>query len=419
MTKSPFLRSIAVLILSGLWVPVAGQTTPPGESPTEREQVAEEKASDAEPSETEESQPIERMELQNFQPRPMLVVKKTDIRSAKFPVVNVHTHLNRRLRSSEQALEDYVGLMDRCGIAITVNLDCKLGEEFDESAAYAWKDYKARVVQFVNIDWIGDGKRKEPAGWDCQRPDFARRVAMQLKDAVAKGASGLKLFKQFGLGYRDADGSFLKIDDPRWDSIWKTCGELGIPVIMHTADPVAFFEPIDEKNERYEELSRHPNWSFHGDEFPSHAELLAARNRVIGRHPKTNFIGAHVGNYSEDLETVSEWLNKYPNFYIEIASRIGELGRKPYSARRFFLEHSDRIMFGTDGPKPEPRMHLYFRFLETYDEHFPYSEQPFPPQGFWNIYGIKLPDEILRKVYYENAAKLIPGVKEKLNKPHP
>ena len=354
------------------------------------------------------------LKLQEFRPRPMLVVNKSNIRKAKFPVVNVHTHLNRRLRNSKQGLDDYLGLMDRCGIALTVNLDCKLGDAFDETADFAWNDYKDRVIQFVNIDWIGGGSRDSPSSWDCQRFDFPRTVVMQLEAAVERGASGLKLFKQFGLAYQNADGTLLKIDDPRWDPIWQACGRLGIPVIMHTADPVAFFQPIDRTNERYEELSRHPEWSFYGDEFPSHAELIAARNAVIAKHPNTKFIGAHVANYPEDLSEVSEWLRKYPNLYVEIASRIGELGRKPYSAREFFLEFSDRIMFGTDGPKPEPRMHLYFRFLESKDEYFPYSEKPFPPQGLWNIYGIGLPEDTLKKVYFENAMRIIPGVKEKL-----
>ena len=389
------------LVLFGTCMPSAGQKRTP------------QKAAEGPPTTNQNAR--RRIELQDFRPRPMLVVKSSNLTSAKFPVVNVHTHLNRRMRNSQPALADYVGLMDRCGIAVSVNLDCTLGADFDESSGYAWQKYRDRVVQFVNINWIGDGKREEPGSWDCHRPDFARRICRQLDEAVKKGASGLKLFKSFGLKYRNADGSLVQIDDPRWDPIWKKCGELRIPVIMHTADPVAFFEPVDETNERYEELSRHPDWSFFGDSFPSHAELIAARNRIIARHPETKFIGAHLANYPEDLEAVGRWLDQYPNLYVEIASRIGELGRKPYSARKFFIEHSDRILFGTDGPKPEPRMHLYFRFLESYDEYFPYSEQAFPPQGFWNIYGLGLPDDVLRKVYFENAVRLIPGVKERLD----
>jgi predicted TIM-barrel fold metal-dependent hydrolase len=181
-------------------------------------------------------------------------------------------------------------------------------------------------------------------------------------------------------------------------------------VIIHTADPAAFFEPVDATNERWEELSRHPDWSFYGGDFPSRDELLAARNRVIARHPKTQFIGAHVANNAEDLKTVGAWLDRYPNLWIEPASRISELGRQPFTAREFLIRYGDRLLFGTDGPWPEKRLQLYWRFLETHDESFPYSEKEPPPQGLWQIYGLDLPNEVLRKLYYENAVKLIPGI---------
>jgi predicted TIM-barrel fold metal-dependent hydrolase len=241
-------------------------------------------------------------------------------------------------------------------------------------------------------------------------------MTIELTDAQRKGVSGLKIFKDFGLVYRNPDGTLIKIDDPRWDPIWEVCGRLQLPVLIHTADPAAFFLPIDERNERWEELSRHPDWSFPPDRFPSRAELLAARNRVIARHPKTIFIGAHVANNPEDLQAVGQWFDKYPNLYADIASRIGELGRQPYTARRFFIRYADRIVFGTDGPWPETRMRLYWRFLETYDEYFPYSEKDFPPQGLWNIYGLGLPDDVLVKVYHENAAKIVPGVQQRLER---
>ena len=208
------------------------------------------------------------------------------------------------------------------------------------------------------------------------------------------------------------DGTLLKIDDPRFDPIWKTCGELGLPVIIHTSDPAAFFQPIDHKNERWEELSRHPDWSFFGDQFPAREELLAARNRVIKRHPGTTFIGAHFANSSEDLGTLSKWLNEYPNLVVEFASRINELGRQPYTARKFFIKYQDRILFGTDGPWSELRLSYYWRFLETYDEYFPYSETKPQPQGMWRIYGIGLPDDVLKKIYHENAIRIIPGIND-------
>lgn len=354
--------------------------------------------------------------LSRFRPESTLKVKQTPLTRARFPVVDIHTHFRYRLKHAPELLDEYVKLMDRNNIAVCVSLDGKLGDDFDEHAKYLWTKYPDRFLIFANVDWIGDGRSDDPATWDCQREDFAHRTALALAAARQKGASGLKLFKQFGLGYRNPDGSFIKIDDPRWDPIWRKCGELGLPVIIHTADPAAFFRTIDETNERWEELHRHPEWSFPADTFPSRQALLEARNRVIGRHPRTTFIGAHMANNSEDLATVAGWLEKFPNLYLEFASRIGELGRQPYTARDFMLDHADRVLFGTDGPWPETRIRLYWRFLETFDENFPYSEKPFPPQGLWNIYGLGLPDDVLTKVYHGNAIRILPGLKSKFDR---
>jgi predicted TIM-barrel fold metal-dependent hydrolase len=354
--------------------------------------------------------------LRNFRPQSQLKVGENLRSQGKFPVVDVHTHFHYKLRSSEQALDDFVALMDRNQIAVCVSLDGKLGGQLEEHKKFLWKNYKDRFVIFAHVDWIGDGNKDDPSSWACHRDGFAERTAKQLADGVRNGASGLKIFKMFGLRYRNPDGTLIKIDDPRWDPIWKACGDLGIPIIIHTADPAAFFDPIDEKNERWEELSRHPDWSFHGGDYPSRRELLDARNRVVARHPKTQFIGAHLANNSEDLTTVSQWLEKYPNLWIEPASRIGELGRQPFTARKFLIKHADRLLFGTDGPWPEPRLNIYWRFFETNDESFDYSEKVPPPQGMWQIYGVDLPDDVLQKLYHTNAAKLIPGVAERVEK---
>jgi predicted TIM-barrel fold metal-dependent hydrolase len=353
--------------------------------------------------------------LDKFRPMSMLTVPEHLVQRARFPVVDVHFHPRVRFHHDPKLLDDYVTqVMDRQNIAVCVSLDGQMGESFLEHRKYLWERYRDRFVIFANIDWRGDGKLDEPATWDCQRADFGRRMAADLAKLKAEGASGLKVFKDFGLVYRNPDGSLIKVDDPRWDPIWAACGELGLPVLIHTADPAAFFLPLDETNERWEELKRHPDWSFHGK--ADRAELLAALLRVVGRHPKTRFIGAHVASNSEDLKTVAGWLDAHPNLYVDIAARISELGRQPYTARKFMIDYADRVLFGTDGPRVSTRLLLHWRFLETFDEYFPYSENAFPPQGFWRIYGLGLPGEVLKKIYFENAARIIPGVKERVEK---
>jgi predicted TIM-barrel fold metal-dependent hydrolase len=354
--------------------------------------------------------------LENFRPKSMLKVAEHQLSRARFPVVDVHTHFRHKFHGSAEELENWVRLMDRNNIAVCVSLDGQWDDLLDEHAKLLWSKHRDRFAIFANIDWQGAGKAGEPATWDCHRPDFARRTARELAAARQRGACGLKIFKQFGLEYKNSDGSPIKIDDPRWDGIWQACGDLGFPVLIHVADPAAFFLPIDETNERWEELHRHPEWSFFGQQFPQREELLAAFLRVVKRHPKTTFISAHVASNAENLTAVGQWLDECPNLYTEIASRIAELGRQPRAARRFIEKYQDRILFGTDGPWPEERVRLYWRFLETDDEYFRYSERPFPPQGFWNIYGINLPDDVLRKLYSENAARIIPDFGERLER---
>lgn len=371
---------------------------------------AQEEANESPPLDGRDGRPLA---LEEFRPKSQLVLPNHQPPRAKFPVVDVHVHPRGRFRHVPERLDEFVRVMDEQNVALCVSLDGRLGEELEEHKAYL-APYADRFLIFANVDWQGSGRRDDPASWDCHRPDFGHRMADALADAQRRGAVGLKVFKALGLYYKNPDGSLIAIDDPRWDPIWEACGRLGMPVLMHTADPVAFFEPIDQYNERWEELHRRPYWSFYGDEFPSHAELLAARNRVIARHPDTTFIGAHIANYPENLAEVSKWLDEYPNLMVDTASRIAELGRQPYTARKFIIKYADRIMFGTDGPRPAARMLPNWRFFETRDEYFPYAENPFPPQGLWNIHGIGLPDDVLRKLYSENAARIIPGVKEKL-----
>ena len=353
--------------------------------------------------------------LENFRPKPMLKVDETHVQRAKFPVIDVHTHFGIRLRHSAEQRDAFVKLMDRNNIALCVSLDGGLGDDLDEHIKFL-SPHADRFAVFANIDWQGGGNVDDPATWDMHRPDFSRRIAVQLKDAKERGAIGLKIFKAFGLELKNPDGSLVKIDDDRWDPIWQACGEVGFPILIHTADPAAFFETIDETNERWEELHRRPDWSFYGPQFPKREELLAALMRVVERHPRTTFIAAHMANYAEDLSQAEQWVERYPNLYVEFASRISELGRQPYTASKFLKKYADRVLFGTDGPWPEERIQLYWRFLETEDEYFRYSEKEFPPQGLWNIYGVGRPADDLRKIYHENAIRLMPALGEKFKR---
>jgi len=247
-------------------------------------------------------------------------------------------------------------------------------------------------------------------------PRYPQLQADVIERAAAAGARGLKILKTLGLYLRDPDGTLVPVDDPRFDPMWEACGGLGLPVFIHVGDPAAFFLPVDRFNERYEELAANPDWSFHGRDYPSREALLEARNRVVARHPRTRFVGLHVGNNPEDLETVSGWLERHPNLDVEIGARIAELGRQPRGTRRFFDRHRDRILFGTDVVTDDPaaaaeryaaRYEISFRFLETEDEYFPYWTGKVPSQGRWHIYGLGLPDEILKSLYHDNAARLL------------
>ncbi len=199
----------------------------------------------------------------------------------------------------------------------------------------------------------------------------------------------------------------MSVDDARLDPLWQAAGELQLPVLIHVADPVAFFDPLDSTNERWEELNAHPDWQFPSPPFPPFNAITDAFANLISRHPQTTFIGAHVGCYSENLAWVSALLDRCPNFYVDISARISELGRQPYTARRFFLNYPDRILFGSDTVANVKAYQRYYRFLETDDEYFDYGLSKLPAQGRWQIYGVFLPDDVLEKVYRLNAERVM------------
>jgi predicted TIM-barrel fold metal-dependent hydrolase len=331
------------------------------------------------------------LKLVDWQPVSQLITKKTEIIKAKFPVIDIHNHLG-----DLENTEHYLAEMDKAGVWKCVSLDALSKDDFyKEHLKVSAAVGKDRFLPFFRPDFS-----------KIDEPNFGLKEAEKLEKAVEMGCRGLKISKALGLGFRDASGKFVAVDDPRIDPIWAKCGELGIPVEIHVSDPKAFFTPIDQYNERYDELGQNPEWSFYGDGFPSKMEILEARNRVIEKHPNTIFIGAHFGNLPEDLAVVGSWLDSYPNFYVDIDARISELGRQPYTARKFFIKYQDRILFGTDTPCDAEAYRLYFRFLETDDEYI----DPTPAhklQGRWMIYGLYLPDDVLEKIYNKNALKIL------------
>ena len=354
----------------------------------------------------------EKLALEDYVPKSMLHVPETKVPRARFPAIDFHTHLSWTPRDGQKphhntTPEKALEVMDRRNVRVMVNLTGGYGPVLEENIRYWQRPHPDRFVVFTEPWW---GRFTEP-----NYPTFQ---AEQIEHAKRVGAKGLKLTKTLGLYLREQGktGPLVKVDDRRFDPMWEAAGAARLPVAIHTSDPEAFFLPTDKYNERYEELSAHPDWSFHGRDFPSNRELHEARNRVVARHPRTHFVYLHVGN-AEDLTWVSEWLERYQNTSVEIGARIGELGRQPRAARRFFDKYQDRIMFGTDAvpdgfetPQQifgDELYEIYYRFLETEDEYFDYAPAPKPPQGRWRIYGLGLPDKILRKVYWENAARLL------------
>ena len=236
---------------------------------------------------------------------------------------------------------------------------------------------------------------------------FADWAAGRLRLQKDWGAQGLKIWKPFGLSVRDHHDALVSIDDPRLDSIWNTAGELGLPVLIHVADPVAFFWNLDSENERWEELLEHPDWHFPASQYPAFESIVQSLANLVARFPETTFIGAHVGCYAENLEWVGSLLDRCPNFYVDIGARIPELGRQPYTARKFFIRYADRILFGTDMSPDLDYYRIYYRFLESDDEYFNYDKVNPPGSGRWRIYGLHLPDDVLKKVYFQNAKRVI------------
>jgi hypothetical protein len=341
-----------------------------------------------------------KMLLENFRPHSKLVTRDTPVERPRFPAIDAHNHLGEAFGGWDQRpLPKLLDLLDQAGILRYVDLDGGWGEELLNAHLDHFKlPAPERFQVFGGVDW----KR-----WLEMGAAFPEWAAGRLRVQKRHGAEGLKIWKGFGLQVRDPEDRLVQVDDPRLDPLWATAGELGLPVMIHVADPAAFFDSVDETNERWEELGQHPDWQYPSPPFPPFRRILDSLAALVARHPATTFIGAHVGCCAEDLAWVGTLLDRCPNFHVDISARIGELGRQPYTARRFFLQYADRILFGSDmGPYPEAYRVIY-HFLETDDEYFNYNAAPIPLQGRWHVCGLYLPDEVLEKVYFRNAERLL------------
>jgi predicted TIM-barrel fold metal-dependent hydrolase/uncharacterized protein (DUF952 family) len=363
--------------------------------------------------------------LREFHPRQRLRVPVTPIERPSMPAIDAHNHLGSMTFAGRWATATAVeleGALDASSIAAIVDLDGGWGERLHRELA-RWATLGDRVAVFAELNY---------AMW-AERADFGEEEARRLRAGVAAGARGLKVWKPLGLTARDPSGRLVAVDDPRLDPLWAAAGELGVPVTIHVGDPIAFFDPLDATNERYEELLEHPDWHFWPTRpaarpdlpgFPPFDEVIDGLEAVVARYPRTTFIGAHVGCVPEDLARVERMLAAYPNWHVDLAARIAELGRQPYSARELIVRRADRVLFGTDAPPDPAWWAVYARFLETRDESFAYeppdetdaSDAPDAPdaldappgsQGRWRIHGLGLPEEILRLVYAGNARRLL------------
>ncbi len=347
------------------------------------------------------------LRLIDYRPVRRLRVPEHRIERPRFPVVDAHNHLGPGFSCGwdKRPVAELLAALDEAGVETVVDVDVEQRVGLAERMARYGGQHPTRFVHFTGLAYDE---------W-AERPDFGEMEAQHLEAAAGLGARGLKAWKPLGLRARDSQGHVVAVDDERLDPLWAMAARLDLPIVVHVADPMAFFDPLDVRNERWEELHEHPDWHFWpprsevgGDAgFAAFDEILAAFDRVIGRHPDTTFIGAHVGCASEDLAFVSAMLDRHPNYHVDMSARMAELGRQPYSARAFFLRYADRILFGTDlGYDPE-MYRVHYRFLETMDESFDYSTDETPPQGRWQIHGLGLPDDVLRKVYADNARRLI------------
>ena len=344
------------------------------------------------------------MDIEEYSPKSSLVVDQNPKNSSKFPFVDVHNH---QWKMPIMDFGNLVAEMDSLNMGYMINLsgsgfgtfagnqdlmDISLTESIENVKSQGLAN---RFGVFVNVDFnkIDD-------------EDFAENNVRIIKDAVRQGAIGLKVYKNLGLNLKDNSGNRVKVDDKRLNPIWEVCGELKIPILIHSGEPSPFFDPIDKHNERWLHARQKPASFRSPDKYPSFEVVMQEQYNMFENNPNTVFINAHLGWYGNDLDKLSEQLDNLPNVYTEIGAVIVELGRQPIRARQFFVDHQDRVLFGKDTYK-KSEYNVYFRVLETSDEYFDYYRKR---HAHWKMYGMNLPDSILKKVYYKNALKLFPKI---------
>ena len=344
-----------------------------------------------------------------YDPPSTLEVPEHLVPRAKYPFVDVHNH---QFQMPDQDVGELVREMDRLNMAVMVNLsgrgfrrvqgadgtlrfDLRDGDHLRRSVENVNRNAPGRFLVFTNVRIHG-----------IDEPDWAARTLRQLEIDVANGARGLKDYKGLGLTDRDSGGERIPVDDPRLDPVWAKCGELSIPVLIHTGEPASFWQPKDAENERLLELIERPDRYRDPEIYPSWEQVMGEQHNVFRRHPETIFINAHLGWMGNDLARLGALLDELPNVYTEIGAVLAELGRQPRFARQWLIRYQDRVLFGKDSWNPE-EYHVYFRVLETADDYFDYYRRR---HAFWKMYGLDLPDEVLRKIYYENAVRILPGL---------
>ncbi|HET6825608.1 MAG TPA: amidohydrolase family protein [Amnibacterium sp.] len=357
--------------------------------------------------------------LAEYRPRSELVLEGHVPDAARYPVIDAHTHLGRWLsdwvgRDGEWLLGDvdeWLAATEALNVRGFVNLDGRSGDELEANLDRFDRAHPGRFATFCHPDWSL-----------LRHADWPDRIAEELHRSAAAGAAGVKVWKDLGLGIRDGHGALLMPDDPRLVPLWDAAAEAGIPVWWHVADPVAFFRPVDGRNEAYEQLLERPDWSFADPRFPSFERLITAMERVVAAHPATTFVAVHGGCYAENLGWVARMLERHPRFHIDIAARLAQLGRQPRAFHDLVVRFPDRVLFGTDtlpsaggGYATDPDLaalyRRHFRFLETADEHFPHDDEEPSSGGRWRISGTELPDETLKAAYGGNAARLVPRLR--------